>query len=192
MPREEVLAAARALRTRRLILLYLELAKPSLTDDNWIFYPEARYRWNRAFEQKNFSPEMGPADRTCLCLEITCDDADPLWRANADAAYEAVLPQLEETGLVNRRDVIRYFDRRIRDAYPIYDIPFSTNLAIVLDHLVALDNLYAVGRQGSFTYGGMLDCLEMGFRTADHVAGGGARGAWRALQNDFQNVEVVD
>ncbi len=191
-PRQEVLAAARALRTRRLILLYLEVAKPSLTDDNWIFYPEARYRWNRAFEQKNFSAEMGPPDRTCLCLEITCDDADPLWRSNADAAYDVVLPQLEETGLLNRRDVIRHFDRRIKEAYPIYDIPFPSNLAVVLDGLAAVDNLYAVGRQGSFTYGGMLDSLEMGFRTADLIAAGGTRSVWRALQNDFQKVEVVD
>lgn len=189
---EHALAAARALRTRPLILLYLELSTTRISDDNWIFYPEAGYRWNRAFEQKNFSPEMGPGDRTCLCLEITCDEADPLWRAEAERICQEVLPQLEETGLLRRDQVIRCFDRRLRHGYPIYDIPYPGNLATALAELADIENLYAVGRQGSFTYGGMLDCMQMGFRTAEHVESGGDRAAWRELQSSFQNVEVVD
>jgi protoporphyrinogen oxidase len=191
-PPRELIAAAQALRTRHLILLYIEIERPLLTSDNWIFYPEEKYRWNRAFEQKNFSPEMGPTNRTCLCLEITCADDDPLWHSRADQVFEVVMPQLEETGLFKRAEVLRHFDRRIADGYPVYDLAFADNLNYALDHFSRIENLYAVGRQGSFSYGGMLDCFQMGLRTADQVISRGSRESWREIQRSFQIVEVVD
>ncbi len=51
---EAALKAASRLKTRDLILFYLILHRASVSDDNWIFFPEQKIIFNRLFEQKKF------------------------------------------------------------------------------------------------------------------------------------------
>src|SRR6185436_19621438 len=91
-----------ALRFRDLALVYLILKQDRLTDDHWIFFPERRYPFNRLFEQKAMDPSLGPAGRTAVCCDLTCDEGDPVWSAPDDVLVQRCLDALVEAGLTVR------------------------------------------------------------------------------------------
>jgi protoporphyrinogen oxidase len=190
-PPENVLTAAKQLKTRHLVLLYLILDRPSLSDDSWLFFPESKYIFTRAFEQKNFSRYMCPDDKTCLCLEIVAVDQS-LWRASDESLYERAISGLEEMGFVKRSEVIEYFTRRLPWVYPVYDLDYKANTEVVLDYLDSISNLYSVGRQGGFNYVGQIDCLDIGLVTAEHILQNDGKALWSEARQRFANYIVLD
>jgi len=190
-PPPEVLQAAKNLKTRHLVLLYLILDRPSVSDDSWLFFPENKYIFTRAFEQKNFSQYMCPDDKTSLCLEIVAVDQD-LWRASDEYLYERAIAGLEEMGLVNRSEVIEYFTRRMPWVYPVYDLDYKKNTRVALDYLDGIPNLYSVGRQGGFNYVGQIDCLDIGLVTAGQILRNDGKSRWSEARHRFDNYIVLD
>ena len=190
-PEGAVLQAAEDLRTRDLILLYLVLDRPSVSQDNWLFFPERKYIFNRLFEQKNFSTEMAPADKTVLCLEIIVSSQEIEESAPA-ALYEKALAGLEECGLVKRSEVKEYFTRKVHWAYPVYDLDYQENTEKVYAYLDGISNLYSVGRQGGFSYIGQIDCLDVGIVTAEHILRGQGKNGWQAARRHFADYIVLD
>src|SRR3954471_14220739 len=82
---------AKRLRYRSLKLIYIALKRPQLTDYHWVYLLDSQFRVNRMSEQKNVSPDMVPADRTILCIELSCWRDEPIWRASADEVYRIAL-----------------------------------------------------------------------------------------------------
>ena len=61
-----------------------------------------------------------------------------------------------------------------------------------MSYLDAFGNLYSVGRQGGFVYGGIADCLDIGLVTAKFVCEGRDRSQWPAERRKFDDYTVVD
>ena len=70
-PPESALAAARGLEFLSILFVYLEIDRPSVSPDHWIYLPERHLRVHRVSESKNFSDASAPGDRTALCCEIS-------------------------------------------------------------------------------------------------------------------------
>lgn len=191
-PDEDTLAALEALRERSLILLYVVVNKPQVSDDNWLFFPETQYIFNRVFEQKNCSPYMGPPDKTVLCLEITCRSDDPTWRATRDQLFAQAVNNLHSARLVEPREIIEHFQVRLPHAYPIWDVYTKGNLDTVMAYFDRFENLYSIGRQGGFIYGGVADCMDMGFVTADFIHSGAPKTMWAQERQKFSHYVVID
>ena len=153
LPDANTLQALSRLKNRKLILLYIVLNTRRLTEDNWLFFPEEKYPFNRIFEQKGFNAQMIPDDKTVLCVEITCAEDDPLWQANDEQIYSKSCPGLKEAGLLDN-ELIEYFVKRVDHAYPVYDLNYQENLSIVMNILDTIPNLYSIGRQGCYSYAG--------------------------------------
>ncbi len=180
------------LKTRGLILFYIELAVDRLIDSNWLFFPEARYKFNRIFEQKAFNKNMVRDGKTVLCIEITCDTNDSLWSAGDDEIFSIIEPQLSEAGLIKGK-INEYFTKRIKDGYPVYDIDYKSNLMAVMKHILHFTNLYSVGRQGGFSYTGMADSMDIGLYTGKFIIEGmNKESEWIAYTDRFYNYIVVD
>jgi len=191
-PPKEVFLAAQKLKTRNLILFYLIINKQSVSDDSWLFFPESKFIFNRIFEQKNFSSYLIPKEKTTLCIEVTCDADSSTWRKSTDEIYKTIIDQLEHTGLVNRDEVIEYFDKRLSFAYPIYDINFRDNLDKIYKFVDTIKNIYTIGRQGAFGYTGTLDSIDMGFTVASFIQKHQARREWSKAREKFTSYVVVD
>jgi len=191
-PPEEVSTAADSLKHKNLILVYLVVAKERLFQDNWIFYPEERYVFNRIFEQKSFSSSMIPADKTVLSAEITCDPASKHWAMGEKDITALVVDQLEKAGILSSKDVEGSFTKRVENAYPVYDIGHESRREAVMSYLDGITNLFSIGRLGYFDYVGMADCMDMGFRTAGHIASNGSAEEWAARRKAFENYLTVD
>jgi protoporphyrinogen oxidase len=92
---QAVIDHAAKLRYRSLKLIYIALKRAQLTDYHWVYLLDEQFRVNRMSEQKNVSPDMVPADRTVLCIELSLWKDEPLWQAGAR--------RLDEDGLRRHR-----------------------------------------------------------------------------------------
>lgn len=187
---EQVKTSIELLKTKNLILQYIIVDKPSILKDNWVFFPEKKYMFNRIFEQKLFSPYMITGNKSVLCLEITCNSTDAVWNKTNEEIFNDIIVQLEECNLVKRQDVSAYFSKRLEDVYQIYDIDYKFKKDIVFKFMDSIPNFYSIGRHGDFNYAGMLDCMDMGFKTADFIASD--KKDRMVLRGYFNNYIVVD
>lgn len=181
------------LKYKNLVLVYIVVDKSSISHQNWYFFPETKYIFNRVFEQKNFSSYMIPESKTVLCGEVTCNSSDLIWKEKQDnKTIKVVIDQLISCGLVNRRDVVDSFAKRIERAYPIYEMGIRGVLDRIFVRLDEIENLYSIGRQGGFNYVGMIDCFDIGKKTADFILGQSEFMSRRELRDSFFDYIVID
>ena len=93
-----IAAHAAKLRYRSLKLIYIALKRPQLTDYHWVYLLDEHFRVNRISEQKNVSSEMVPADRTILCIELSCWRDEPIWNASDEEIYRIALQDVMKIG----------------------------------------------------------------------------------------------
>lgn len=173
LPREVSDHAAK-LRYRSLKLIYIALKRPQLTDYHWVYLLDEHFRVNRVSEQKNVSSEMVPADRTVLCIELSCWRDEPVWHASDEEIYRIALNDLLKMGYGVREDEVEsYHVTEIPTAYPVYELDFEQHLIPVLEGVHAVGNLLTLGRHGLFLNNSMDDNVLLGMKVGDHLSNGG-------------------
>jgi protoporphyrinogen oxidase len=192
LPQSVVDHAAR-LRYRSLKLIYIALKRPQLTNYHWVYLLDDDYRVNRMSEQKNVSPDMVPADRTVLCIELSLWKHEPLWTASDEEIYRIALHDLMKMGYgVTEGEVDSYFVTQIETAYPVYELNFEDHLIPVLEGVHEMRNLMTLGRHGLFLNNSMDDNVGLGFQIADHIEQKGADGrAWVSEMLEFMKLRFA-
>jgi protoporphyrinogen oxidase len=165
----DVLESASQIQFRAMVFLFLELNRPSVTHDHWIYFPDPSTVFNRISEMKNFSESAAPAGKTSLTVEISCDVDDDIWNASEEELFRRSVDGLVAAGLIRADEVIGHSFRRTRNAYPTYDLRFEANLGKLAYHLASWPNLVVCGRQGLFRYINQDHAIEMGFCAAEEV-----------------------
>jgi len=188
----KILAAAEKLKFRSVLLVYIVLNKNRVIDDHWIFFPEEKFLFNRLFEQKSFSENMSPKDKTVLCLDLTYEKNGPMDTMDEKVFCEKVIQQLEDIGLIERKDVLEYFTYRRENVYPMYDLEYQNNLQILLDAEATMDNFFLLGRLGLFNYNNMDHCIDMGLKMARFLNGGSTKEEWARFRKGFEKYQIVD
>lgn len=192
MPSEDIVNAASLLKFKNLIIVYLVIRQERLFDDNWIFFPEDNYLFNRIFEQKSFSPYMIPEGITVLSAEVTCSEESAEWDMDEKKLIDIVVKQLVMSEIISANDVIDSFTKRIINAYPIYDIDYEKNREIIMEYIDGIRNLYSIGRQGYFNYVGMTDCMDMGIKTAQNIIHNNTQADWKKIRKSFERYQTID
>jgi protoporphyrinogen oxidase len=152
-PPAAVLEAAQRLRYRDFLTVGLVVDRPSLFPDNWIYVHSPEVRLGRIQNFKNWSPEMVPdPNKSCLGLEYFVWEGNDLWSMPDEQLLELGAKELEQLGLVSKREVSDGAVVRMRKAYPIYDGGYQQTLATLRAYLETLPNLQQVGRNGQHRY----------------------------------------
>lgn len=181
------------LQYRNILLVYLVINKNNISNQNWYFFPEKKYIFNRVFEQKNFSSFMIPKNKTVLCCEITCNDIDKIWNESSDqSTINTVTEQLIECNLINKADIRDTFTKRLNHGYPIYFVGYKKILDNIFSKLDSITNLFTIGRQGGYNYVGMIDCFDIGIKTTDHLLGSKQFSSKDKLRESFFQYIVID
>lgn len=165
-PEERIAAAKDSMRFIANFLVLVVVNRPHVTQNQWLYFPGGDTIFNRGYEPKNFSPEMGTEDQALLVLEITCHHGDAIWRTDDEELIERTLDGLERTKLVGRSEVAAALVHRIPNTYPLYDLQYRRRLAGVWRYLAGFPGLLSVGRQGLFLHNNMDHSIHMGFRAA--------------------------
>ena len=191
---DEVLAAARGLPVRALVLVYLVLERSRWTDYDAHYLPGRSTPVTRVSEPKRYrDAPADPADRTVLCAEIPCAVGNGLWDADDDALGRLVAAGLAGSGLPPV-DPAAVEVRRVASAYPIYRTGYERHFA-VLDHWAAtLRGLVTLGRGGLHAHDNTHHALAMGWEAAAALRPDGSwdRARWSEARAGFARHVVVD
>jgi len=168
----EVREAAKSLKFRAQVYLFLTINKEKVADDNWIYFPDKEIPFGRITEMKSFSKEMCPEGKTSLFIEFFCFEGDEIWSETKERLFDLAILWLERLNFIKREDVINVHQRKESNAYPIYDMGYSGNVRTVMQWADSFKNFYAIGRPGRFRYTNQDHSLEMGILAARSVLEG--------------------
>lgn len=161
-PPAEVMQAAKNLRWRNQVYLFLTLNKEQVTADNWIYFPQKDIPFGRTSEMKNFSKDMCPEGTTSFFIEFFAFQEDDIWTMPKEQLLEMVMPYFEKWGFFTKEEIRQSYLMKRSHVYPVYDTTYKANVEKIRDYLDNLENLIYVGRPGRFRYTNQDHSLEMG------------------------------
>lgn len=163
-PPAEILAVARSLRYRNIILVTLMLDRPTVMHASTLYFPGSEFPFTRVYEPRNRSPDMAPPGKTSLASEIPCQTGDATWQMDAEKISALVIERLVATGLISERDVIGKTVSRIPMAYPVLEMGYEEKMAALETYLATFGNLTLCGRNACFVYTSIHDMMVAGRR----------------------------
>lgn len=163
--------AVSALRYRAIRCVYLLLDTEQVTDDTWLYFPEADIVFGRSHEPPNWSRQLAPAQGTSLCLEVFCHQGDEQWSRPENELADACVADLDRLGLVKPAQVADAFSVQVPDAYPVFHVGYKKPLRAVTESIDRIDNLFPLGRTGAYLYHNMDQVVEAAIALARKVVG---------------------
>ncbi|WP_138935624.1 protoporphyrinogen/coproporphyrinogen oxidase [Roseovarius arcticus] len=193
-PPAEVVDAARAIRFRGMILLYLVLETDQFTEFDAHYFPELSIPISRMSEPKNYSASTEPKGVTVLCAELPCDPGEEWWDMQDDELGRHFTDWLDQLGLPVTAPVRRCETRRLSHAYPVYDLEYQSRFETVDNWLLGLDGLLVFGRQGLFAHDNTHHAFAMAYGAADCIDADGQvdRAKWNRYREVFATHIVED
>ena len=169
----EVLAAARQLRYRDLLLVVLMFDAERITRDTWIYIHDPSVQFGRLHEPTNWSPAMSPPGKTSLVFEYFCFETDPLWSMSDQALAELTIEQFVRIRLAPgaEKKIIDSCVVRARKAYPMHELGKDAALETIKNFVKQFPNLMLMGRYGMFIYNNLDHSMETGIRAAQNLLG---------------------
>ena len=169
-PPQEVVKAAARLRFRDLVLVAIFIDQSSISDAAVTYFQDSEYEFSRIHEPRNRSINMSPEGKTSLVVEFPCFKEDEVWERDPDLLVRGLVQQLEEIGLIRGSSVFAYDIHRLENAYPVYFKEYGEVSDIVLSYLRRYDNLWTLGRGGSYFYGHLHDFVSDAFEIVNSVS----------------------
>lgn len=186
---ESVLAAAKSLRFRNTILVYLNVHSSDLFPDNWIYVHSPELLFGRITNFRNWSPSLyGSEETSILALEFWCDEGDDIWRWEDERLIGLAKDEISRAGLVKADISSEGYVHRISKCYPVYSAGYKRLLKPVEDYLRKIEGLTVIGRYGSFKYNNQDHSILMGILAADNIAKDAHNDLW-AINTDYEYQE---
>jgi protoporphyrinogen oxidase len=152
LPPDHVVAAARRLRYRDLLVVGLISTDPEPFPDNWIYLHDPGTRAGRVQNFGAWSPGMTRPGYTSLGAEYFCFQGDETWSLPDHALVELAKRELAKIGLIDPSHVVEGVTIRVPRAYPMYDRGYAAAVATLRGFLRGIPNLQTVGRNGLHRY----------------------------------------
>ena len=168
-PPKEVLMAAAQLKFRNVVLVALFLDQPYISDAAVTYFQGPQHEFSRAHEPRNRSTDMSPQGKTSLVVEFPCFNGDDVWNRDPEVLANGLIKQLDQMGLITASRVSGYDTHRLENAYPVYFKGYETISEIVLSYLHRFENLWTLGRGGSYFYGHLHDFVTDGFEVVNSM-----------------------
>lgn len=172
-PPQEIVEASRKLHYRDLLVVALMFDKERITRENWIYIPEPVISFGRIHEPKNWSPEMAPADKSCLVFEYFCNEGDNIWTMENKKLIDLTIEDFIKIDIAPGVShlVIDAKVVRVKKAYPMYEIGYREPLSKIRDYLNNYQNLILIGRNGNYKYNNLDHSIETGIKAAENLLG---------------------
>jgi protoporphyrinogen oxidase len=165
-------------------IIYFILNKERAIKENWIFFPEKKFLFNRISEQKSFSSYTSPKDKTALMVETT--------KTVNGETLDKIKEQLIKLKIIKENEIEEVFFKTLKNAYPLYYRGYRRNINIILSYLDKIENLITIGRQGLFNYNNMDQCWDMGRKAAEHIIKKRNKLDWEKTREYFNSYRIVD
>ncbi len=172
LPPKKVIDAVKKLRFRSQLYVFIELDRPNVTKDNWIYFPDKNIPFGRIYEPRNFSPKMSPEGKTSLIVEYFCFENDEMWTMPPNKLFEFTVQELEKLSFIKREEVIKCYLHKEKYVYPLYLLDYKEFDETIKEYLRSFENLHYIGRGGRFKYHAQDIALDTGFFAAKGILEG--------------------
>lgn len=193
-PPEPVVNAAKSIKFRGMILVYLVLDTDQFTEFDAHYFPELATPISRMSEPKNYNASTTPKGVTVLCAELPADPGDQWWEMADDELGERYCEWLKDVGLPVNVGVRRCETRRLSHAYPVYDLDYEGHFNTIDEWMLGLDGLLVFGRQGLFAHDNTHHAFAMSYGAADCIGEDGRldEKKWAQYREEFSHHTVED
>ncbi|HWP48967.1 MAG TPA: FAD-dependent oxidoreductase [Candidatus Limnocylindrales bacterium] len=193
-PEEEVILAAKKIRFRAMILIYLVLEQDRFSEFDAHYFPEPEIPITRISEPKNYNNAVEPVGLTALCAELPCETSQEVWGMKDEDLGRMVLEALSTAKIPVTAPIRQVFTRRIQHAYPIYQKGFERYFQLLDHYLEGIGGLLTFGRQGLFAHDNTHHALYMAYSAVDclNEQGDFDQEKWRRYRNIFETHVVED
>jgi len=150
-------------------LVYIVFSKDIVLpkDVHSIYYAHDEFHFHRITEQKQYSDYGYPKDKTLLIFEISYTARKHLGEISDEQIVSEVLEQSCELGLVEERDFVKGFSKRLPYVNPVMTLGYEKELSKVNSELSRYNNLHLAGGAGEFMYGDVQTMVARGWDMAD-------------------------
>ncbi|RPI45620.1 MAG: amine oxidase, partial [Bacteroidetes bacterium] len=178
--------AARSLKFRNTILVYLRLDRTDLFTDQWLYIHEPSVRMGRVTNFRNWLPTIyGDSASTILCLEYWCYFEDELWGMSDGQLVEMAGKEITTTGLVGEGEVREGHVVRLPRCYPVYFRGYHQVLKPVEEYLSSVKGLHVIGRYGAYKYNNQDHSILMGMLAAENILLNAGHNLWD-INTDYE------
>src|SRR5437016_239745 len=100
---DELKDAASKLSALSVLNLNIGVARPRISDQHWIYFPEDQFIFSRVGFPMNFSNSVAPPDTSSMYVEITHQQGE---RLSIEEAFERAWSDLQKCGILRKDDRI--------------------------------------------------------------------------------------
>ncbi len=127
----------------------------NLIPDTWIYIQEPNVKICRLQIFNNWSPYLiKDLSKVWIGSEYVCNETDEIWQKNEEEMKSLAIAELEQMGIIDKRDVLDSTVIKIKKAYPSYTGSYS-KIKEIQTYLSGFDNLFCIGRNGLHRYNNM-------------------------------------
>ena len=160
----EVSGALKNLRYNSIFNLNLGVSGEIIPDKHWVYFPEERFIFFRVGFPKNFSPELSPKKTSSLYVEVSYSKERPI---DKNTIVERTIKGLISARIIKSSNKILVKDiNQIKYGYIIYDRA-RTEAVNRVSSFLEKNQIFSIGRYGSWSYKSMEDCLLDGKKIAE-------------------------
>ena len=149
-----------------------ETAANKLIKDNWIYIQEKDVKIARLQILNNWSPYMVKDPETVwLGLEFFCNKGDAMWNMTDEDFTTFSINELEQTGIIDKADVLDSTVIREEKTYPAYFGSYD-RFEVIRNYTDTFENLYLVGRNGMHKYNNSDHSMLTAMTAVDNIIAG--------------------
>ena len=150
-------------------LVYMVFSKEIVLpkDVHGIYYAHDDFHFHRVTEHKQYSDYGYPKDKTLLIFEISYTARKHLGEISDEQIISEVLEQFCELDLVEKKDFVKGFSKRLPYVNPVMISGYEKELSKINSELSRYNNLHVAGGSGEFMYGDVQTMVARGWDMAD-------------------------
>jgi len=177
------------LKFRNTLLVYLRVEATKLFPDQWLYIHSDSVCVGRITNFRNWVPELyGALNFTILALEYWCYDEDARWSEPDASLIERAEREARAIGLIGSAPVTAGHVVRVPRCYPVYARGYRETLSPVIQYLKRHENLWPIGRYGSFKYNNQDHSILMGLLAAENICTGAKHDLW-SVNTDYDSYQ---
>lgn len=167
---DDIVARARALRLRGVVLVYLRVHGGVPFADQWVYVTDPSRPVGRIANYDAWRPPHAPAaPETVLAVELGGADDDPLWQAPDSELAARAETELRDLELLGGGTVTGWHVLRLPRVQPVPLVGSGVATDAVRAWVEQIPGLTSTGRFGAFANTGVHESILLGMDAADAV-----------------------
>lgn len=186
---EDITALVQKLTFRNTVIVYLLINQPNIFPDNWLYIHSSELLMGRVTNFRNWVPDIyNDEQKTILAIEYWCNQNSDLWNYKDQDFIKLASSEMARTGLVQPESIEDGYVYRIDKCYPVYNKGYKKILNPINEYVSSLENLYVIGRYGSFKYNNQDHSILMGLKAAENIVAKTKHNLF-AINTDYDNYQ---